>query len=144
MYLKDQNNDLYLYYYFHNRSLRKSCYHCAYGDRHVSDITLGDFWRIERYNAKYRDEPGVSLVLCNTKKGKRIIKTLNAEHLELMDREYYKYVFNDGHSWYNTKERDFFFSQLHTKGLGKLERKLYYHNLPYNIARRIKQLIRKL
>ena len=51
VYLKDQKNDLYLYSYFSNLSLRNCCYHCSYsGNNHLSDITLGDFWRIEKFN----------------------------------------------------------------------------------------------
>ena len=79
------------------------------------------------------------MVLCNSEKGKRVLESLDVAHMEQIDSEYFKYAFNDGHSWYKKSERDDFFKMLHAHGLAKLERQIYYRNLPYNIARKIKK-----
>lgn len=57
--------------------LRESCYKCRYTsfDR-VGDITLGDFWGIEKTIQNFDDKKGVSLVLVNTKKGKEIFEKI--------------------------------------------------------------------
>ena len=53
--------------------LRDSCYRCNYAStKRVSDITIGDFWGIEKTIKNFDDKKGVSLVLINTEKGKAI------------------------------------------------------------------------
>lgn len=53
--------------------LRPSCYHCHFkGKSRVADITLGDFWGIEKY---YRDFPiknGTNVVMINSTKGLKL------------------------------------------------------------------------
>ena len=56
---------------FHsNLELRDSCYCCEFScpDR-ISDITIGDYWGIEKIRAKFDDNKGVSLITINTDKG---------------------------------------------------------------------------
>lgn len=62
-------------------SVRKSCGNCIYASiKRQSDITIGDFGLVEKYNKKLNDNKGTSLVITNTKKGinlyKKIIKSL--------------------------------------------------------------------
>lgn len=53
--------------------LRDSCYRCNYAStKRVADITIGDFWGIEKTIKNFDDKKGVSLVLLNTEKGKTI------------------------------------------------------------------------
>ena len=50
---------------------RKSCFKCPYKSMHrESDITLGDFWGINNVKPEFNDHKGVSLILCNTDKGR--------------------------------------------------------------------------
>ena len=49
---------------------RESCYKCKYATlERLSDITLADFWGIEKYNPSYKTDKGVSMIITNTKKG---------------------------------------------------------------------------
>lgn len=51
-----------------HRIIRESCYHCPYKDiTHPGDMTVGDFWRVEKAVPGFDDNCGVSLVLINTK-----------------------------------------------------------------------------
>lgn len=51
-------------------SVRPSCYQCLYRDiNRVADITIGDFWGIERYRLDIDRDKGISVVLANSKKG---------------------------------------------------------------------------
>lgn len=53
-----------------NLILRSSCYNCqAKGGTSGSDITLADFWGIDRLLPEMNDDRGTSLVLVNTKRG---------------------------------------------------------------------------
>lgn len=54
---------------------RPSCYKCKYKTiMHPSDITLGDFWEVDRVIPNFNDNKGVSLVLINSIKGKELFE----------------------------------------------------------------------
>lgn len=63
--------------------LRPSCYSCpSKCMKSGADITLGDFWGIQRYLPNFDDDKGVSLVMINTIKGAEYFnspKLLNIE-----------------------------------------------------------------
>lgn len=61
--------------------LRPSCGKCKYTNFiRPSDITLADFWGIEKVSAEFNaDNKGVSLVLINTPKGKDIFEAVNSD-----------------------------------------------------------------
>ena len=62
--------DLFLRSFFKSINLRPSCYHCSYCTvSRNSDITLGDFWGIERTNPSLDDGMGNSIIICHTPKG---------------------------------------------------------------------------
>ena len=57
-----------------NISLRPKCYECQYkSGRSGADLTLGDFWSIDRISPEFFDEKGVSLVVTHTAKGEKMI-----------------------------------------------------------------------
>ncbi|WP_044958445.1 Coenzyme F420 hydrogenase/dehydrogenase, beta subunit C-terminal domain [Butyrivibrio sp. WCD2001] len=57
--------------------VRPSCYECKYADiRHPADITIGDYWGIEKAYPAFDDNKGVSLVLINTTKGQAIFDSV--------------------------------------------------------------------
>lgn len=50
--------------------LRPSCYRCPFKSVvHPSDITIADYWGIEKAAPEFDDDKGVSLVLVNSEKG---------------------------------------------------------------------------
>lgn len=53
---------------------RPSCYRCGYAsyDR-PSDITIGDYWGVEKHHKELVDKLGVSLVIVNSKKGQDLL-----------------------------------------------------------------------
>ena len=55
--------------------LRPSCFECPYksADR-VGDITIADFWGIDKAVPGFNDDKGVSLVMVNTEKGERLFE----------------------------------------------------------------------
>ncbi len=57
--------------YEQNIALRESCYQCEYMDfERCGDISIGDFWGIERVAPFLDNNTGVSAVIVNTEKGK--------------------------------------------------------------------------
>ena len=60
--------------------LRPSCYRCLCknGISH-SDLTIADYWGIDRLMPDFDDDKGVGLVLVNTEKGKEMFNSLDME-----------------------------------------------------------------
>lgn len=58
-------------------ALRKSCYNCKFklGNKY-SDITLGDFWGIEKYHPEMYNKKGVSAIIINTSLGLEIFNSI--------------------------------------------------------------------
>ncbi|HEY9060630.1 MAG TPA: Coenzyme F420 hydrogenase/dehydrogenase, beta subunit C-terminal domain [Pseudobacteroides sp.] len=64
---------------------RECCYQCKYATtRRVGDITIGDFWGIQKCHPEFASKFGVSSVLANNEKGKLMINSIreNAEIIE--------------------------------------------------------------
>ena len=61
-----------------NKILRKSCFECPYAcsDRE-GDITIGDFWGIEKIAPDFADKNGVSAVLINTQRGEDLFNKVS-------------------------------------------------------------------
>ena len=72
--------------------LRPSCYECkAKAGASHADLTLGDFWGVDRIMPSVDDNKGVSLVLANSIKGKELLnKTVE---LNVFDTDYDKAVY---------------------------------------------------
>lgn len=66
-------------------SARDSCFNCKFTnlDR-CSDITIGDYWGIERYIPDFEDANGVSIVFVNSKKGMWLFEKIkNCDFVEI-------------------------------------------------------------
>lgn len=58
---------------------RLSCSNCRFTSaERVADITLGDFWAIEKFNGALNDKKGTSLVLLSTEKGARFFEKIRS------------------------------------------------------------------
>ena len=76
-YRKNQQNDLFMQAFLRNTILRDSCYKCDFKKKNrVSDITLADFWGINRILPDFNDNKGTSLVILNSEKGEKIFKKI--------------------------------------------------------------------
>lgn len=74
-YIKDRYHDLYMRSYLNAHLVRPSCYSCRFkGMPRQADITLADFWGIERINPELDNDCGTSAVILNSQKGKDFFK----------------------------------------------------------------------
>lgn len=71
--------------FLRGETYRSSCYHCKYARmERAGDLTLGDFWGIERRHpeclqeqgGKLSEQKGISCVLVNTAKGKKALESI--------------------------------------------------------------------
>lgn len=64
------DNRFYQLFFGAKTIMRPSCEACRYTDIHrPSDITIADYWGIEKYASEWMDPKGVSLVITSTSKG---------------------------------------------------------------------------
>lgn len=63
----------YYYYFLKGEIYRENCYQCPYAKKErVGDLTIGDFWGVEKEEPQYNEREirnGVSCILVNNKKG---------------------------------------------------------------------------
>ena len=70
----------YLRVFISNIILRPSCYNCSFRNLNSeSDLTIGDYWGVERFIPKYNKDNGVSCVIINSEKGNNLIKGTNID-----------------------------------------------------------------
>ena len=135
-------------------TLRPSCYQCQWAkpDR-CTDITLADFWGIEKANVGLDSKKGVSCILFNTAKGwtyydkiKHKLDGINALPMEFA-------INNNGCLGSATKkpiDRDLFFATWREDGYDAVVAKYltpkrkWIFDLYYNIPTPIRKIIRKL
>ena len=60
-------------------TVRNCCLNCDFADCHTSDITIADFWLNEQYTS-LRNPDGISLILCNTQKGRTAVDGIRGEY----------------------------------------------------------------
>lgn len=60
-------------------TVRDYCLECKFADSHVSDITIADFW-LHNKMSKLMHEDGISLILCNTAKGKELLDQISKDY----------------------------------------------------------------
>ena len=68
-----------------NRLSCASCKYCNY-DR-PGDITIGDFWGLEKSHPELLDGKGISLLIVNTKKGKELLSNVKGLSLVEVDKK---------------------------------------------------------
>lgn len=65
--------------------VRKSCYSCRYkGQNHLADMTIGDYWGIDKYTNGYRTN-GVSILLSRTEKGQYLAETIDTKKFKIIE-----------------------------------------------------------
>lgn len=76
-YQKKRNDCAYLRSFLQLLSVRKSCGSCPFAKLpRQGDLTIADFWDIDKFNPKYDDRKGTSLVLANNNKGNALLAVL--------------------------------------------------------------------
>lgn len=68
-----------------NFSLRDSCHKCPFAAHsRTGDITIGDFWKIEKQYPEFQDNKGISLLITNSQKGENLFTNVfsNYEYIK--------------------------------------------------------------
>ena len=87
-YAQTVTKDLYMRGYLSHVFLRPSCSECAFKQLHrQSDITLADFWGIEKVIPKWNDNKGISLCMIHSEKGSKLFDEIRSK-LEIKEIEF--------------------------------------------------------
>ena len=82
--------DSYYSAFLYCKTYRESCYECKFANKNrVGDITLADYWGIQKAHPEFYDENGVSLVLVNTEKGNKCLTNIK-DKLDIIESDYDK------------------------------------------------------
>lgn len=73
---EDVVEDYYLKGFLENMMFPPTCENCKYRKAKPGDITIGDFWKVQKYKPSIDGKKGVSTVLVNTEKGKYFLEKL--------------------------------------------------------------------
>lgn len=93
----------YYEYFLQGKIYRENCYSCKYAAKErFSDLTIGDYWGIRKSHPdlitdgwwKERLFEGISCVLVNTERGKKLLQ--RSEHLKLAPSDYEKISRDNG------------------------------------------------
>lgn len=115
VYQKKYEVDPYFRSFMYGLIFRENCYTCRYSDRmRVGDITIGDYWGLDRNKTNRVFPEFVSCVLVNNEKGKLFFESIKDE-CEFENRaadEAVKGNDNLHHSSQRHKDRDLFLKKI--------------------------------
>lgn len=139
-YFETLNSNVYLQIFIRNIDLRPSCFNCPSRDgKSGSDITLADFWGIQKFNPEMYDGKGTSMVLIHTHKGEKLFNAISCIKSE---QEYHEAYYGNRQIEINPSKNyyaDKFWKYFHKYGFSKS--KDYYMMANPSLRMRI---IRKL
>lgn len=128
-YVASLTNDPYMYFFLNNFSLRYSCYDCGFKTkRRQADITLADFWGVDKTYPEIFDDKGTSLVFVNTLKGKKAFQSLSGKASSMSVDATLALKYNSAmlNSVTLPKQRYSFFTDLGRFSFGRMIVKYYY------------------
>lgn len=112
------------YLFYSHVSLRPSCHYCKYTSiNRISDITIADFWGIEKTMRDFDDDKGVSLILINTACGSKVLDKIK-KSLELKESDVNACLQPQlQHPASKSPKREVFWKDYHKKGYNYVVRK---------------------
>ena len=134
---KRENDDAWYRAFLPCMSMRPSCSHCEFARLpRQADMSMGDYWKIERFDPSWTDGKGTSLLLVNTPKGHKMLEAISRRC------EYVKTPIEYATFWNPTIIRSFrahtsrkhFYSMLDYKPFNKLVEDALNHHYDIGIV----------
>lgn len=142
---KKYKNNLYTNLFYLHSMLRPACHNCRYTNfERISDITIADFWGIDKCMPEFNDNKGVSLVLINTNKGNKLFQKIQGElHYKVSRKEdclqpQLQYPSKPFHN------RTQFWADYHSKGFEYILKKYATHSLFAKIKNKLISILKKI
>ena len=91
-------DDIFLQAFLNNMCLRSSCGECRFNKLpRQADMTIGDFWKIEKYSKNLDDKQGTSVILVNNEKGVELLNNIQKK-LKTVKNVPLKYAITGNHN----------------------------------------------
>lgn len=95
------------------------CENCKYQSApRYGDLTIGDFWGIEKKDLQIDSSKGVSIILCNNQKGKDFLKSISPDRVSVIKEVPLNWIggngFVFGNKNYSAPARDLFYNAIQT------------------------------
>lgn len=144
--------------FFKGLYYRPCCEFCPFANMdRISDITIGDFWGINKKYKKLDPNDGISLCIVNNQKGKNIIKSLS-KRVNIVEEDSRLAIENNKNllkpSKFSTYRKEFFDELIKTNNFEKTVKKFIKKksklrfwissNINDNMKSKIKKIIRKI
>ncbi|MBE7047850.1 MAG: 4Fe-4S dicluster domain-containing protein [Ruminococcaceae bacterium] len=130
---------------------RNGCYDCQYTTvERVSDITLADFWGIEKYDFDGNVDAGVSMVITNSEKGRNAFDAIREKTISKEFPIQYGIESNHclTHRTEKPRQRDAIIEELATRGYEPTAEKYFksgfIHRVYWLIPQKMRTFIRKI
>lgn len=79
-YCENLHNDIFMRGFLKDLYLRPSCHNCKFKTKErISDITVADFWGIDKLHPEWDDDKGMSLVIVHTEKGGKLLGNIKTQ-----------------------------------------------------------------
>lgn len=141
---KPSTLDPYYYHFLKGTTYRECCYRCNYCTKErVGDITIGDYWGIEKEHPEFYSTKGVSCLLVNSKKGERLWSIVKDEFETL--KSTFEQVAKANHNLTRPTQRTSLRDVIY-QHIDDMEVNEYFATqlkIPFNLKARIKLLLPK-
>lgn len=140
-----KDRDPYMLMFLRDYSLRPSCYECVAKQWKLSDLTIADFWGINKVLPEMNDGKGVSLVIVRTSKGSELFDSIDSDIVfrEVSYEDGVKENPSEYRSVRRPEERNCFFDDMAAMNFEKLKNK-YAVPTPVPLKRKMKKLLKKI
>lgn len=141
-----KDKDSFMQMFLNNYCLRPSCYKCIAKEIKISDITIADFWGIEKIAPEMSDGKGTSLVLIRTKKGTYLWNQIRSR-LKVKEVSYQEGVRGNTSEYKSVKrpiQRDTFFDDMNLLSYEELMHKYLHISLVVNAKKTARRFINRI
>lgn len=141
---KPSTLDPYYYHFLEGTTYRECCYRCNYCTKErVGDITIGDYWGVEKEHPEFYSTKGVSCLMVNSENGMRLWNLIKSEFyfLESTFEQVARANHNLSHPTKRTSRRDSIY--LHIDDMDVNEYFATQLAIPFNLKARVKLLLPK-
>ncbi len=138
-----KDKDSFMLMFLRDYCLRPSCYECKAKENKLSDLTMADFWGIQKVAPEMNDNRGISLVLVRTQKGMEIFNQI-CKNMVIKEVSYEDGVRNnpvDYRSVARPNQRDNFFMDMNNMNFEELTVK-YAIPTKLTAKTKVKQIIK--
>ena len=139
---KPSTLDPYYFHFLEGNTYRECCYNCRYCTKErVGDITIGDYWGIEKEHPEFYSTKGVSCLLVNNEQGKRLWEMIASEFFSLEST--FEKVALSNHNLSHPTVRKLIRDNIYI-GIDEMDTDEYFTTrlkVPYNLKANMKQLL---